>query len=138
MRKNQNSLSNITKVCYRPFDIKWTYLHKDVVTYPRPLIQSSMMDKKNLVLCIGKQGTAIGNAEWSLAYISTLPTDKNVNPRGGAYLFPMFIYDNIGLCMYNFMPTIIEEIEQRTGQHIQPEQDKERIDGGFLCTDFID
>ena len=91
MRKNQNRLSNITKVCYRPFDIKWTYLHKDIVTYPRPLIQSSMMDKKNLMLCIGKQGTAIGNNEWSLAYISTLPTDINVNPRGGAYLFPLFI-----------------------------------------------
>ena len=138
IRGNNSRDKYITKVYYRPFDIKWTYLHKNIIGRPRPLIQSSMMNKKNLVLCIGKQGTAIGNAEWSLAYISTLPTDKNVNPRGGAYLFPMFIYDNIGLCMYNFMPTIIEEIEQRTGLHIQPEQDKERIDGGFLGTDLID
>ena len=40
--------------------------------------------------------------------------------------------------MYNFLPTIIEEIEQRTGLHIQQEQDKERIEEGFLGTDLID
>ena len=132
IRGNNGRDKYITKVCYRPFDIKWTYLHKDIIGRPRPLIQSSMIDKENLMLCIGKQGTAIGNTEWSLAYISTLPTDINVNPRGGAYLFPMFIYDNIGLCMYNFLPTIIEEIEQRTGLHIQQEQDKERSHAAIL------
>ena len=138
IRGNNGRDKSITKVCYRPFDIKWTYLHKDIIGRPRPLILSSMKDKENLMLCIGKQGTAIGNTEWSLAYISTLPTDINVNPRGGAYLFPMFIYNDVGLCLYNFRNEILGKIAQRTGLHIQPEQDKERIEGGFLGIDLMD
>lgn len=138
IRTYDNRDKYITKVCYRPFDIKWTYLHRDIVGRPRPLILSSIKDKENLMLCIGKQGSAIGNSEWSLAYISTLPTDKNVIPRGGAYLFPMYIYDSIGICLYNFIPAVLGEIEQRTGLHIQAEQDKERTEGGFLGTDLID
>lgn len=34
-----------------------------------------MMERDNLALCMGKQGNAIGNSEWSLVYISDLPTD---------------------------------------------------------------
>lgn len=31
-----------------------------------------MMERDNLALCIGKQGNAIGNSEWSLVYISEI------------------------------------------------------------------
>lgn len=90
VRNNGNRQKYCTNISYRPFDEKWTYLHSDLVQRPRPLIQSSMLGKENLILCVGKQGTAIGNNEWSLVWISLLPTDMNVNPRGGAYLFPLF------------------------------------------------
>lgn len=138
MKSYQNRDKYITKVCYRPFDTKWSYLHKDIVGRPRPLILESIKDKENLMLCIGKQGTAIGNSEWSLIYISTLPTDKNVNPRGGAYLFPLFTYGELGICLYNFRRNIIDEIEQRTGLYLQPEQARERIENGFMGIDLID
>lgn len=133
----------ITKVCYRPFDFKFTYLHKDIVTYPRPIIQKDMMGRDNLALCIGKQGNAIGNSEWSLVYISNLPTDKNVNPRGGAYLFPLYSYDDkidkeFGNKVLNLNLDIIESLEEKTGLRMQKAEDTERAEDGFLGVDVID
>lgn len=127
-----------TQVQYRPFDIRWTYLHKAVVTYPRPLIQSSIFNRKNTVLCLGQQGNVIGDDEWSLVYCSTLPTDKNVVPRGGIYLFPMFTYDEMGFCLPNFSHKILKAIEQNIGLHLQDADAEERAEEGFLAVDLID
>ena len=75
-----------------------------------------MLGKKNVILCVGKQGTAIGNNEWSLVWISSLPTDKNVNPRGGAYLFPLFIFEEgYANPTFNFAYDIIEKFEEKIG-----------------------
>ena len=127
-----------TQVQYRPFDIRWTYLHKAVVTYPRPLIQSSIFNRKNTVLCLGQQGNVIGDDEWSLVYCSTLPTDINVVPRGGIYLFPMFTYDEMGFCLPNFSHEILKAIEQNIGLHLQDADAEERAEEGFLAVDLID
>lgn len=128
----------LSKITYRPFDLRYSYIHKDIMQRPRPLIQESLLNRENLTLCIGKQGTAIGNAEWSLVYISDLPTDKNVNPRGGAYLFPLYIYDEIGMRVFNLNTEIIERLEAKLSLKIQAEDDKERVEGGFLGEDIID
>lgn len=139
LRANRNRSSYMSPVCYRPFDIRWTYLHRDIVTYPRPLIQSSMLGKENLTLCVGKQGTAIGNNEWSLVWISSLPTDKNVNPRGGAYLFPLFLYEEgYANPTFNFAYDIIEKFEEKIGLKLQSEDSTDRENGGFLGRDVID
>lgn len=127
-----------TMVQYRPFDLRWTYLHKAVVTYPRPLIQSSIFNRENIVLCLGQQGNIMGDDEWSLVYCSTLPTDKNVVPRGGIYLFPMFTYDEMGFCLPNFSHEILKAIEQHTSLHLQDAEATEREGGGFLPVDLID
>lgn len=135
---NQQWEKYYTLVQYRPFDLRWTFLHKAVVTYPRPLIQNSIFNKKNIVLCLGQQGNVMGDDEWSLIYCSNLPTDLNVVPRGGAYLFPMFIYDEMGLCIPNFSYEVIKFIEQYTGLQLQEVNAEERREGGFLTIDLID
>lgn len=139
LKNNLNRQRYITKICYRPFDEKWTYLHSDLVQRPRPLIQSSILGKENLMLCIGKQGTAIGNNEWSLVWISALPTDKNVNPRGGAYLFPLLIFEEgYANPTFNFAYDIIEKFEEKIGLKLQSEDSERRENGGFLGRDVID
>lgn len=139
LKNNLNRQKYITKICYRPFDEKWTYLHSDLVQRPRPLIQSSILGKKNLMLCIGKQGTAIGNNEWSLVWVSALPTDKNVNPRGGAYLFPLLIFEEgYANPAFNFAYDIIEKFEEKIGLKLQSEDSERRENGGFLGKDVID
>lgn len=133
----------ITPITYRPFDNRWTFLNINLVGRPRPKIQKLMMGRDNLALCVGKQGTAIGNNEWSLVYISSLPTDMNVNPRGGAYLFPLYQYDDnaseiFGNKLYNFNYNIISVIEERIGLSLQDASDTERRDEGFMGVDVID
>lgn len=139
IKNNKNRQKYITKICYRPFDEKWTYLNSDLIQRPRPLIQSSMLGKDNLMLCIGKQGTAIGNNEWSLIWVSLLPTDKNVNPRGGAYLFPLYVYEEgYANPTFNFAYDIIEKFEKKIGLKLQSEGSTDRENGGFLGRDVID
>lgn len=105
----------VSQILYRPFDVRWTFFHKALVTYPRPLLQKSVHNKRNVVLCLGKEGSVIGDNEWSLAYISTLTTDKNVVPRGGIYLFPLFVYDQKGDVHANLSKAVVRQIEERTG-----------------------
>lgn len=139
IKNNKNRQKYITKICYRPFDEKWTYLNSDLIQRPRPLIQSSMLGKDNLMLCIGKQGTAIGNNEWSLIWVSLLPTDKNINPRGGAYLFPLYVYEEgYANPTFNFAYDIIEKFEKKIGLKLQSEGSTDRENGGFLGRDVID
>lgn len=139
LKNNLNREKYITKVSYRPFDYRWTYLNKVLVTYPRPLIQESLLNRENIVICIGKQGTAIGNKEWSLIWISDLPTDINVNPRGGSYLFPLYLYkEGFAGRTYNFSDEIIEQIESNTGLKLQSEDSFERKENGFRGIDLID
>ena len=114
-KKQIKKVTYISQIQYRPFDVRWTFFHKALVTYPRPLLQTSVHNKRNIVLCLGKEGSAIGDNEWSLAYISTLPTDMNVIPRGGVYLFPLFVYDKMGDTHTNFSKAIVSQIEARTG-----------------------
>lgn len=137
IQKSQLWAQRITKALYRPFDIRWTLFDCALVTYPRPLIKDNILNHENVVLCIGKQGNVIGNDEWSLAFISDLPTDINVVYRGGIYLFPLYIYDGT-FRHTNFDIKIVGKIEQRLSLTMQDNADKERKDGGFLPIDLID
>ena len=136
--KKEDLEQYISQVQYRPFDIRWTFYHRALVTYPRPLIQSSIHNRNNVVLCLGKEGSTIGDNEWSLAYISTLPTDINVIPRGGVYLFPLFVYDQLGMVHANFSPSIVRKVEQSTHLALQPVEEESRGEGGFLSIDLLD
>lgn len=143
LRKISDYDEYFTRLCYRPFDYRWTFLNKALIGRPRPIIQQNMMGHDNLALCIGKQGNAIGNSEWSLVYISDLPTDMNVNPRGGAYLFPLYSYDDnidkeFGNKVLNLNLDIIESLEEKTGLQMQKAEDTERVEKGFLGVDVID
>lgn len=129
-----------SQVCYRPFDFRWTFFHKALVTYPRPLLQNSVHNKWNLVLCLGKAGNVIGDNEWSLVYISKLPTDKNVVPRGGVYLFPLYVYDQEGVGHVNFSEEILKKFEERTGLSMQATAEDRESGKGFppiVLLDYI-
>lgn len=137
LKKENNWERFITQVQYRPFDLRWTLFHKALITYPRPLQEASVFDRENTVLCLGRTGSAIGDNEWSLAYISELPTDINMIPRGGVYLFPLFYYDD-QTRNTNFAPNAIKKIEQSIGKQLQSPYDEMRHDSGFLAIDLLD
>ena len=141
-RVSLKSLTNydqyISPIQYRPFDIRWTLFHKSLVTYPRPLLQNSVHNKKNYLLCLGKEGSTQGDNEWNIVYSSYVPTDKNVIPRGGVYLFPLFLYDETGNASLNLSDSIVNKIETIIDKQIQKVEDEKRMEGGFLAIDLFD
>lgn len=134
---NYNAKNNICELAYRPFDNRWTVYGSIFMDRHRSEIQKNLFGKKNIILCLGQEGSSLGDSEWSLVYCTDKVTDKNMIPRGGIYLFPMIIYD--GMLKYaNFSPDILQNIENRIGLQLQDIEDEERKDGGFLAIDLID
>ena len=94
--KNHLSIDGIiTPILYRPFDIKWTFYSgpkgKGFLQCPRGKIMRSMIGTHNIALIIGRQGQAVGNIEWCLAYVTCgMPTDLNLFYRGGGMVFPLY------------------------------------------------
>ncbi len=141
-RKSLKALDNwneyISQIQYRPFDVRWTLFHKALVTYPRPLLRDSVHNKSNLLLCLGKEGSTQGDNEWNIVYYSNLPTDINLIPRGGVYLFPLFLYDETGNASLNLSEAIVNKIEILIGRKIQDTGSQAREDSGFLPIDLFD
>ena len=134
---NYNWKNNLCKINYRPFDNRWTIYGKIFMDRHRPEIQKNIINKNNIVLGIGKSGNVMGNSEWSLVSISDMAMDINVIPRGGIYLFPLYIYE--GMLQYaNFTPDIVKKIESITELFMQDCHDTERSENGFLPIDLID
>lgn len=137
IRNKKKWNDSIVKIQYRPFDVRWTLFDKTLITYPRPLIEQNFIRHANIALGIGKSGNVMGDSEWSLVSISDIAMDINVIPRGGIYLFPLYIYE--GMLQYaNFAPDIVKKIESITKLFMQDCHDTERSENGFLPIDLID
>ncbi len=135
--KSYNCKNNICELAYRPFDNRWTVYGPVFMDRHRKEVQKNIYGKVNTILCLGQEGSSLGDSEWSLVYCTDMVTDKNMIPRGGIYLFPMFIYD--GMLKYaNFSHDILQEIEKRTGLTLQDADDKEHCENGFLAIDLVD
>ena len=78
---------------YNPLDYRYIYFTKDMVDWPRPDIMPHLL-RDNLALIVGRQGQAVGNEEWNLAFVSDRIVDLNVYYRGGGNVFPLYLYHN--------------------------------------------
>lgn len=131
-------VEHITEIAYRPFDKRWTIYGNTTMDRPRPEIKKNLLNKRNYVLCLGKEGSTQGDNEWNIVYSTTLPTDINMIPRGGVYLFPLFLYDETGKASLNLSENIVNKLESIIGKQLQNVEDEERKDGGFLALDLFD
>lgn len=129
---------NITEMAYRPFDNRWTIYGKETMNRYRPEIKKNIFNKRNHVLCLGKEGSTQGDLEWNLVYYSVLPVDMNIIPRGGVYVFPLFIYDEEGVAKLNLSDDIVAQIEQVIGKSLQDINATKRDENGFLALDLFD
>lgn len=134
---NYNWKNNLRQIQYRPFDKRWTVYGRIFMDRYRPEIEKNVIGKNNIILGIGKSGNVMGDAEWSLTFISDLAMDINVIPRGGIYLFPLYLYEGM-LCTPNFSYEILGKIESNIGLSLQEENYTERQEGRFLPIDVID
>lgn len=80
----------VTRCLYRPFDERFTVLHRGVVSNPRTKVMSQFL-KPNLGLCVGRQGQVIPG-DWSVVFCTRFPEDQNLFCRGGNTSFPLYWY----------------------------------------------
>ena len=114
----------VTPILYRPFDVKWTFYTgpsgKGFLQCPRGTLMQNMVGTNNIALVIGRQGQAVGNIEWCLAYISCgMPTDLNLFYRGGGMVFPLFVYpETTAISSQSRRTNINKEIAEKFSQQI--------------------
>ena len=91
-----DKLEYYKKICYRPFDNKWTYFTKRSRGFiARPVFDVmrnlTLQDKqKNLGLIVGQSGRVVGDMQWNLAFVTDTITDMNIFYRGGGYVYPLY------------------------------------------------
>ena len=110
----------ITPILYRPFDIKWTFYTgpdgKGFLQCPRGKVMKNMVGNDNLALIVGRQGQAVGNIEWCLAFVSDgMPTDLNLFYRGGGMVFPLY-NETSSFSTTLFVPNLKDDIAERIAQ----------------------
>lgn len=113
---------------YRPFDKRFTYFtnkSKGFIAYPVYELMHHLTDTENLALIIGQQGQVVASQPWNLAFITDSITDLNVFYRGGGYVYPLYVTEQVGGNMQlkvNIKPAILQEIETRLGETIEPHE----------------
>ena len=91
----ENADSHLIQYTYRPFDNRHYYHHEYVVDRPRSEVMNNVVNMKNFVLGLGRQGLAVNDDSWSLVTISKKPIDTNVYRRGGVNVFPLYLYSDL-------------------------------------------
>jgi predicted helicase len=82
----------VIRCLYRPFDWRSCYFSPAAMDYPRRELMDHVAGKENLCLCLGRQGLAVNDPQWSLVAASREPVDANLFRRGGATVFPLYLY----------------------------------------------
>lgn len=79
---------------YRPFDIRAIYFDDYMISRSRKEIMKHFIQKNNLGLLIGRAGQNVKTDIWDLVFVSQNITDQNMFYRGGATIFPLYLFDN--------------------------------------------
>lgn len=111
------------RVCYRPFDTRWTVFEHHVAVHLRERVTRHMRAGPNLALAVGRAGQVIdGGDNWDIAFCTRLPAEFNLYRRGGNYLFPLYLYPPSNTArVANLAPSFIEKISQRLALHWLPD-----------------
>jgi len=92
LRADSNWRRWLTQCLYRPFDRRACYFSEVAMDYPRRELLDHMLGRANLGLCVGRQGLAVNDPEWALITVASEPVDANAFRRGGATVFPLYLY----------------------------------------------
>ncbi len=87
------SKKKIVRICYRPFDIRYTYYtgkSRGFHCMPRGEVMQHLM-KENIAMCVGRQSGVIGSDNFDIVYVSENVVDLNLFRRGGELVFPLYL-----------------------------------------------
>jgi hypothetical protein len=92
LKKFDNWKQSIITCSYRIFDERYCCFNSIVMDRPRRELIDHVAGRENLCLGVGRQGSAVQDPVWSLAWISRAPVDANIFRRGGINVFPLYLY----------------------------------------------
>lgn len=114
---------NIVQILYRPFDTRYTYYTgktKGFHTRPRKKIMKNMK-QYNLGLVIGRQWGSVGSSNYDVVFVSDKIIDLNLYRRGGALIFPLYLYEDTGKTP-NLNPDFVKYLNKKYGLKPSPEE----------------
>ena len=142
----------ICPILYRPFDNKEALYFDSKATAAnhhinlpacyrnRYTVMRHIINEKNIVLMIGRQGLAVGNQQWNLTFVGKSIVDLNVFYRGGEIVIPLYLFSReVGKITRtpNLNPEIINEISAKLGLPFAPDSDGGETDS-FAPIDILD
>ena len=83
--------NSLGRVAYRPFDLRWSILHKHVLTILRHRVTSQLRSGGNNVALLASR--AVNDASFAHAFVVEVPADKiflSSKTSTNAYVFPLF------------------------------------------------
>ncbi len=120
LRNHLNAEQHVLRVCYRPFDTRWTYYtgqSSGFHTRPRKEVMQHLQ-KENLGICVCR---VVKSPIWQNALISDKITDKSYisnRTSESAHVFPLYLYpDSEGLLgstepELNFKPEFLTALSE--------------------------
>lgn len=131
--KNIDNEDDISKVQYRPFDIRFTYYtgnSNSFMSRPRLDLIKNVNKKDNLCLTTIKNSRS--NLDWNFSFISKLICTKptTITSLDANYIFPLYLYpetttqqtiDQTAERIPNLNPEIVNQIAEKLGLTFVPE-----------------
>jgi Type ISP C-terminal specificity domain len=110
----------VSQVAYRPFDRRWTVLHKSVLTILRTQVMSQLGEGTDNLGLISSR--AVNDLRFAHCFVTTEPVDKifiSSKTSTNAYVFPMFFMkeDMYGKELrHNFSPHFMSLLSNALGR----------------------
>ena len=109
----------VTELCYRPLDRRWTVFNRNVAVHRRERVSKHLFHHNNIGVCLSGNAGSIGAPTFDAVGIVNCVTELNFFRRGGAYVFPLYLYPEEGTLdqtiRVNFDPTLFAQIRAIAG-----------------------
>ena len=122
LRDHPEADEHVAPVLYRPFDMRFTWYTGRAggfICRPRPNVMRHMLVGENLGLITVRQ---VAEGVFSHAYATSSIADfrATLSNKGGAYLFPLYVYPSAGR-ETNLDPRFMDELRGKLGLEFTPE-----------------
>lgn len=105
----------LTKILYRPFDLRWTIYNQHVAVHRREKVMQHLYNKNNIALITTRQTSD----QWDALVTETVCGHKSCAAYDVNSVFPLYVYPNnamdVGGKLSNFSPAFIAHIAERLG-----------------------
>lgn len=98
---------NITKILYRPFDIRYIYYDPFLVSRPGQKVTTHMIHKDNIALILSRQ---FGGGKHFIVLVTNIINEISSQPFAPYYAHPLFLYSNDSNRSPNFEPSELAKL----------------------------